>query len=201
MAAVDVSNKQQVAGIKYTYRTDDSSDWSLVPNRNYFFDLNTQKVFWKDSRGQIWDIYVNQKQYINYFELNGSVTTIKTADTWVKLNTVATTSLFSAGGELVHTNNRITYTGAIPRVFQIEGIMTVESGNNNEIHSAFFRNDTLYPCSEQTVTMSGSGKGAAVPFHCVIELQQNDYIEVWTKNFGATTDITLSNLNVITKEL
>ncbi len=201
MAAVDVSNKQQVAGIKYTYRTDDSSDWPLVPTRNYFLDLKTQKVFWKDSSGEIWDIYVNQKQYINYFELNGSVTTITTADTWVKLNTAATTSLFSEGGELVHTNNRITYTGAIPRVFQIEGIMSVESGNNNEIHSAFFRNDILYPCSEQTVTMSGSGKGAAVPFHCVIELQENDYIEVWTKNFGATTDITLLSLNVITKEL
>jgi hypothetical protein len=201
MAAVDVSNKQQVAGIKYTYRTDDSSDWSLVPNRNYFFDLNAQKVFWKDSRGQIWDIYVNQKQYINYFELNGSVTTITTVDTWVKLNTVATTSLFSAGGELVHTNNRITYTGAIPRVFQIEGIISVSSGNNHEIHAAFFRDGTLYPCSEQSVVASSGGKSGALPFQCVIELQENEYVEVWVKNSTATTNITLSNLNVITKEL
>jgi len=201
MAAVDVSNKQQVAGIKYTWRTDDKTDWPSVPNDTYFFNAQNEVVYFKDSAGQIWDIYVNPKQYINYFELNGSVTTITTADTWVKLNTVATNSLFASGAELVHTNNRITYIGAIPRVFQIEGIMSVESGNNNEIHSAFFRNDTLYPCSEQKVNMSGTGKGAAVPFHCVIELQQNDYIEVWTKNFTATTDITLSNLNVITKEL
>lgn len=49
--------------------------------------------------------------------------------------------------------------------------------------------------------MTGAGKGVALPFHCVIQLQQNDYIEVWTKNFEATTDITLTNLNVITKEL
>lgn len=200
MASVDVSNKQQVAGIKYTYRTDNSLDWASVPNSNYFFYISDQKVYRKDSTGNIWDIYVNQKQYINYFELNGSVTNITTADTWVKLNTAATTSLFSSG-ELVHTNNRITYTGAIPRVFQIEGIASVESGSNNEIHNAFFRNDTLYPCSEQVVTMSGAGKGVALPFHCVIQLQQNDYIEVWTKNFGATTDITPTNLNVITKEL
>lgn len=201
MAAVDVSNKQQVAGIKYTYRTDNNLEWDDVPNQNYFFDIKSQQVFWKDIGGQVWDIYVNEKQYINYFELNSSITDILTPDTWVKLNTVATTSLFSAGGELAHTNNRITYTGAIPRVFQIEGITSVESGNNNEIHTAFFRNDTLYPCSEQVATMAASGRGAAVPFQCVIELQQNDYIEVWTKNFAATTDITLTNLNVIAKEL
>jgi hypothetical protein len=199
MAATEIVGNQ-VAGIKYTYRTDGSSDWPLVPNLTYFFDLRSQKVFWKDIKGQIWDIYVNQKQYFNYFSLNGSVTTITTADTWVKLNTVGTTSLFIAG-ELAHTNNRVTYTGTIPRVFKIEGIVSVSSGNDDEIHVAFFRNDTLYPCSEQMVTMSGSGKGAAVPFHCIIELQQNEYIEVWVKNSTSTSNITLTNVNVIINEM
>jgi hypothetical protein len=141
------------------------------------------------------------KAYINYFDFSSStVTNITTADTWVKLS-ADTTSLFSSGGELIHTNNRITYTGTTPTVFQIEGIISVESGNNNEIHCAFFRNDILYPCSEQVATMAGTGKGAALPFHCVTELQQNDYIEVWIKNFAATTNITLLNLNMIIKEL
>jgi len=200
MAATEIAGNQ-VAGIKYKYRTDDSSDWPLVPTRNYFFDLETQKVFWKDSRGQIWDIYVNPKQYINYFEFNVSVTTITTANTWVKLNTTATTSLFSSGGELVHTNNRVTYTGTIPRVFKIEGIVSVSAGNNDEIGASFFRDGTLYPCSEQSVVASSGGKSGALPFHCVIELQENEYIEVWVKNSTSTTNITLSNVNVIISEL
>lgn len=141
------------------------------------------------------------KTYINYFDFSSStVTNITTTDTWVKLS-ADTTSLFSSGDELIHTNNRITYTGTTPTVFQIEGILSIESSNNNEIHCAFFRNDILYPCSEQVVTTSGTGRGAALPFHCVVELQQNDYVEVWVKNFAATTNITLLNLNLITKKL
>jgi hypothetical protein len=134
--------------------------------------------------------------YINYFEFSGSaVTNIASSNTWYKLNTNSTTSLFSRG-DLVHTNNRVTNTGST-EVFKIEGIISVSSGNNNEIHAAFFKNNSLYPCSEQSAILTSGGKSSALPFHCVVELQNNDFIEVWVKNQNATTNITLSNINVI----
>lgn len=143
----------------------------------------------------------SKPHYINYFEFSGNaITTITTIDTWEKLNTNGTTSLFSRG-DLVHTNNRVTYTGTTAKVFQIEGIISISSGNNNQIYGSFFRNGSLYPCSTQTTLTSSGGRSNALPFHCVIELETNDYVEVFVKNETSTTNITLDNVNVIVKEL
>jgi hypothetical protein len=138
--------------------------------------------------------------YNNYFDFSSaSVTTVAQSDTWYKLNT-STTQGFQRDG-LVHSNNRITWTGTTTRVFKLEGIVSVESGNNNQVHVAFFKNDTLHPCSEQEVTTSGSGRASNVAFQCLIQLAQNDYIEVWTKNATGATNITLNNVNVIVTQL
>ena len=138
--------------------------------------------------------------YVNYFDFSsGSVTNIVASNTWYKLNT-STTQGFSRDG-LVHSTNRVTWTGTTTRVFKLEGIVSVESGNNNQIHVAFFKNGELHPCSEQDVTTSGSGRASNIAFHCLIQLAQNDYIEVWVKNASGTTGITLDNVNVIVSQL
>jgi hypothetical protein len=137
--------------------------------------------------------------YINYFDFSSaSVTTIAQTNTWYKLNT-STTEGFSNNG-LVHSNNRVTWTGEDERVFKLEGIVSVESGNNNQVHVAFFKNGALHPCSEQEVTTSGSGRASNIAFHCLIELDTNDFIEVYTKNATSTTSITLDNVNVIVEQ-
>jgi hypothetical protein len=163
---------------------------------------DTRKYVLPDENGKLatreW--VLNNKSFINYFEFSGNaVTTIVASDTWYKLATSGTTSLFSRN-DLVHTNNRVTNTGDT-KVFKIEGIISISAGNNQEIHAAFFKNDNLYPCSEQTILLSGTGKSSALPFHCLVELEQNDYIEVWVKNATGTTNITLSNVNVIITEM
>jgi hypothetical protein len=138
--------------------------------------------------------------YNNYFDFSSaSVTTVAQSDTWYKLNT-STTQGFQRDG-LVHSNNRITWTGTTTRVFKLEGIVSATSGNNNQVHVAFFKNDNLHPCSEQEVTTSGSGRASNVAFQCLIQLAQNDYIEVWTKNATGATNITLNNVNVIVTQL
>lgn len=137
--------------------------------------------------------------YANYFDFSsGSVTQVDVADVWYRLNT-DTVLGFSRNG-LVHTNNRLTYTGESEKVFQAEGIVSLSSGNNNSIRVAFFKNNDLWPCSEQDVVTGSGGRMIAVPFHCLINLRQGDYIEVRVKNVGATTNITIDNINVILTE-
>lgn len=67
--------------------------------------------------------------------------------------------------------------------------MTIEYGLNLEIT---FRDGNLIPFSEQSVVALFDGKSGAFLFHCVIELQENEYIKAWTKNFAATINITLT---------
>jgi len=149
-------------------------------------------------------ISLPEKAYTNYFDFSSSyITNIVDADTWYKLNSNTTTS-FSRNG-LSTSNNRVTNTGS-KRVFKIEGIVSLTAGNNQEIHASFFRGKlnegpSLHPCSEQS-TITGTGNRTnAIPFHCLIELDNGDFIEVWVKNKAGTNDITLSNVNVIITEL
>lgn len=141
--------------------------------------------------------------FINYFDFDSaSVTTITTADVFNKLNS-DTTSLFSENG-LVHSNNRITNTSH-NKIIQAHAITSLEAGNNNIIHLAFFRGSdiaapTIIPCSEQQTTIGANDKAHAVPIQCIFELDENEYVEVWVKNQNATTNITLVNLNVIVNE-
>lgn len=136
--------------------------------------------------------------YINYFDFSSaSVTDIVTPDTWVKLNT-NTVSLFSRNG-LVHTNNRVTNTGG-KKVLKVEGIVSISAGNNEEVHVAFFKNGVIHPCSEQSTITNSGDKVSALPFHCLVELNTNDYVEVYIKNNAHATDITLGNVNVIVTE-
>jgi hypothetical protein len=86
-------------------------------------------------------------------------------------------------------------------VFKVSGIVSVESGNNNQIHVAFFKNEELWPCSEQEVTTSGSGRASNIAFHCLVEIATNGFVEVWVKNASGTTGITLDNVNVIVEQL
>jgi hypothetical protein len=136
----------------------------------------------------------------NYFDFtSGSTTAIASPDTWVKLNTT-TTQGFSRNG-LVHSNNRITWTGATTRIFELSGIVSLQSGNNNDIHVAFFKSGNLHPCSEQSVSTSGIGKSGNIAFQCLIELAQNDFVEVFVKNSTSTTNIVLDTVNVIVKQM
>jgi hypothetical protein len=102
---------------------------------------------------------------------------------------------------LSHSNNRLTWTGATTRVFRLEGVASVVSGSNNVIHVAFFKNGNLWPCSEQDSTVGTGGKSTAIPFHCLIELATNDFVEVYVKNASGTANITLDNVNVIAQQL
>jgi hypothetical protein len=163
---------------------------------------NTTKLFTTISKDSLSQNIVKEKAYINYFDFESNLTTvISTSDTWVALN-ATTTSLFSNNG-LEHTNNRVTNTGS-KRIFEVSGIIALQGGKDVELHAAFFRNGFLYPCSEAstpTVTHGSVFFTSTMPFHCIIELDTNDFVEVYVKNSINTSDIILKNVNVIVKEL
>ena len=52
MAVVAVTTKMG-AGVLYTHTTDTLVDWVSVPNDTYFFDLESELVYYKDSNGEI----------------------------------------------------------------------------------------------------------------------------------------------------
>lgn len=55
--AVTVVTTKMAGGVNYTHTTDTSADWPSVPVSTYFYDIDTEIVYYKDAAGTIIDAY------------------------------------------------------------------------------------------------------------------------------------------------
>jgi len=81
----------------------------------------------------------------------------------------------------------------------ITGHIEVSAGNNNEIDIAAFKNNTIIPGSTTKVITTSGGKTSSLPGMAIVELSNGDIVDIRVKNKSATTNITVSSLNVLIK--
>ena len=136
--------------------------------------------------------------YGNMFDYTGAtVTTISSTGVYYKVN-ANTTSVFTKG--FTHTNGRLTKVGDGYNPIKLEGIIAFNGTNNDELHVLFYQNGSPIPCSLGTMVIRGSG-GNTISFHCMTEMDDSDYIEVYVSNQTGARNVTLENMNVILSEL
>jgi hypothetical protein len=97
-------------------------------------------------------------------------------------------------------NGEISLSDLGERIFKMELVLSGNSSNNNEIHAAFFKNDSLWPCSEQSVVTSAAGRSGNLPLQCLVNVVPGDVLRVYIKNSTASTNFNLQNVNVIVTE-
>ena len=142
----------------------------------------------------------NTAEIGNYYMLNNAtVTTISTVDTPVKA--LGTTTSNAINQKFTHTDNRLTYVGALIRDFQVTATVSLFSGNNRVIGVYVAKNGVVIPSSEMYSTTSGTGRAESVTCQTILELNENDYIEMWVENSSNSNNITVEYLNVICKSL
>lgn len=142
----------------------------------------------------------NTAEIGNYFMTNNVVsTTISLVDTAVKV--LGTSTANSINQKFTHTNNRLTYVGALTRNFQVTATLSLTSGNNNIIGVYVAKNGVVITSSEMYSTTSSGGRAESITCQTILELNENDYIEIWVENSTGTADITVEYLNVICKSL
>lgn len=79
-----------------------------------------------------------------------------------------------------HTNQRLTYNGAITKTFQATAAISAQSTVGNIILSMFFaKNGVVVAESEITRKIGTANDVGAAPLVCTADCAQNDYIEVW----------------------
>ena len=139
---------------------------------------------------------VNSDEIAQYF-MNGNTTatTITTVGTAVKVAGTTTAALFNQ--KFDHSDNRATYLGSRTRFFKVTATLSVQSGNNNEIGIYIAKNDTLLSESEIYITTNSGGRAENGMVQTIVELSQDDYIEIFVENDTSTTDVTVTDLNVI----
>lgn len=140
-----------------------------------------------------------QKAYLNFFDFSSESVTDPNPDEWIELNMVATEG-FSFDGLELASSGAVTNVGG-QKIIQMEGIFTLSGANNREVHLAFFKNGTLLPCSEQSVTLNSSGKHSPIPIQCVTDFETGEAVQVYVKQIDHSDTITLLNANVIITQL
>lgn len=129
--------------------------------------------------------------------MTGNVTATDIVTTGVAVKVAGTTSASAVNQKFTHADNRLTYTGALTRVFKVTAILTVTGPNNAQLTACLYKTDSEITESCSTVTANGVGKVENVQVQAIVSLSQNDYIEVWIANDTNNTDVTVDALNVI----
>lgn len=129
-----------------------------------------------------------------YMNGNTTVTTISATGTPVKVAGTTTSGALTA--KFTNANNRATYTGSLTRIFHVIANLSFSAGTNNLIGSYVAKNGTILTESEIYVQVDTNGDFANATIQALVELQTNDYIEIFIENDSATTNITVSDLNV-----
>lgn len=138
----------------------------------------------------------NSSETSEYFMVGNTTATVVAVqgDLYKVLGTTTSGNFVS---KFTNTNNRATYTGAITKTFYIGATMSLTSGNNNQIGVYIAKNGSVITSSEIYMTTNASGRAESGAVQCTTSLATNDYIEIFVENDSGTTDITVTEINVI----
>jgi hypothetical protein len=136
---------------------------------------------------------------------NTSATTITSANTWVNFvssipPTVQYQSQLNNGLSLNQSTGKIEYSG-LSSYFSFIGHIELNAGNNNEIQIALFNNGNLVPGSITNVITSSGGKSTTIPGMAVAQLNSGDVLDIRIMNKTSATNITVTNFNILIKQL
>lgn len=133
-----------------------------------------------------------------FMDDNVTVTNTGTPNTFVKV--LGTTTLLSAQRFTV-ANNRLTYTGAIQRTFDLMAIISLTGGNNIQFSiqiRVFNAANTLIlsSVSFRASTSGGAGTGNAdnVCAKLLTPLNDGDYFELWISSASNNQNVTIRDL-------
>lgn len=143
------------------------------------------------------NVGITNSREVSQYYMNGNATATTVSATNTEYKVAGTTTSGSLTSKFTNTDNRATYTGSIERIFTVTATLSVTSGNNNQIGMYVAKNGTVITESETYITTNGSGRAEAATIQALVTLSTNDYIEIWVENSTSTTDITVTNLNVL----
>lgn len=143
----------------------------------------------------------NSYEISNYYmNNNGTPTDIITANTPIKI--AGTTTSNTITQKFTNTNNRATYTGGLTRIFDVSAIASVLSASSNDqIGFYIAKNGVVIDSSESYLTTNSSNRAENIIVKAIVELSTNDYVEIWAENATDTSDIVVTDLNVIVKSI
>lgn len=144
---------------------------------------------------------INSAKFANYTALNNNlVTTITGSNIPTKANMVTTGNSISQ--KFSFTNNRATYTGGISGFFKVMTTVSITANSNNDQVSVYIaKNGAVVLDSQITTTSDSRSRLQNVVTFTPIELDPNDYIEIWVENNTDASNITVTSCNTLIESI
>lgn len=151
---------------------------------------------WTNCRG-----IVNTSAVSNFYMTNNAtVTPIATINTPVKI--LGTTNANSINQKFTHTDNRLTYVGALQNDFEVNIVMSFETTTNNKKFGLYIAiNGVVNTASLIYATSDGNNRAESIACQEIFALQNGDYVEAWIENATDTSNVTVTHLNLTVKAL
>ena len=135
-----------------------------------------------------------------YMRENATPTTFSAADTPTKI--LGTTTANSINQKFTHTNNRLTYVGALEGDFQVSAVCTFVCASSNETVGLYVaKNGVVLTDSEMYTRSDSRNRAEGISIQTITQLTTNDYLEIWIENVADNANITVEFLNTIVKEV
>lgn len=136
-----------------------------------------------------------------YMQGNSTVTTISATSTFYKV--AGTTSASADNAKFTHTSNRLTCDATVPRKFMLTAHLSFTAGNNQDVEFGFYDSTlgAVRTPSRTVTTTDGAGAAQNVGFSCVTTMEDADYVEIHCANNTSTTNVTVTNMNVLITEV
>lgn len=140
-----------------------------------------------------------------YMHGNATATTVAAANTYYKA--AGTTTAGPDNSKFTHSNNRLTYSGAISRQFLVVCSLSFTSGTNDICRFGFYASAGGAVRTGSTALATANiaaglfGRAESVTMQDIITMSNGQYIEVHAMNTSAANNITVSDMNVTITQL
>lgn len=159
------------------------TDWDLAPRNGV---VDTAQDVWL--RGTL------MSAYGHLYVSAEAATAIAAADTYQKA--AGTTTLKEALEMDMPTNGRLRHTGSVSRPCMVEASLSVSTDGDAEVTFALAVNGVVDEDTEISQSLLAAGGSEAFSVPSVVDLDENDYVEVWVKA-DDTVNVTVNKMSLV----
>ena len=155
-------------------------------------DFNDARAEWKNNKG------ISNSKVVAHYYNNSSTTTVNVPaiSTPIKINIPTISN--SLSGRFTFQSNRATYTGIYKKLFKVTYYLRADSGSLHILGAYIFKNGVRV---DPGVLFLETGTTEAGMNQALVELETDDYIEIWLENRTQAFPPTVRSISVIVEEV
>jgi len=138
----------------------------------------------------------SESAYGEYFLNGAATTTIASTATFYKVLGSTAYSYITASTLNIPVTNRLQYIGTGARRFFVTVCSSLHGTNNDKVELAVAVNGMHIDGSITNISLRGASVSVQASAQCIIELDTNDYVEVFVRNATGTNSITFDYFNL-----